>query len=590
MKMNLLNLEKVSKDYGKGAVLNAIQLGISAGERIGVVGRNGGGKSTLLRVMAEIELPDSGRVTHENSLRLGFLHQIDRVPAHLSLGEFLFPEMRDHEWASEGRIRDILIGLFGDLTEMDRPLDALSGGERRRVSLAQLLVADNDIIFLDEPTNHLDVEGVAWLANHLRSRTSMALVVVTHDRWFLDEVCDQTWEVINGDIEVYDGGYSSYVLAKAERNRQASVEEARRQNLIRKELAWLRRGAPARTTKPKFRIDAANQLIANEPMPRKSDELLSFAGARLGKRVFELHDIELRFGERVLIDRLTLNIGPGDRMGIMGPNGAGKTTLLKMLNGTIKVSAGHVQVGSTVKIGYLSQQLDELNPEWRVLEAVEDVARHVDLGKGRELSASQLCERLGFGSDAQWTPVRDLSGGEQRRLQLTRILMAGPNVLFLDEPTNDFDVETLSSLEDLLDGFVGTLLVVSHDRYFLERVCDTMFGIFGDGTSHDLPRGIDQYLEIRKKIEAKSPNTSSLSMGPSGSASPKSAAEDRLAKKEREKVERQLAKLDKELKQVHLDMAAASTDYPRLAALTEELRIKEKSANELEELWLTLAD
>ena len=588
--MNLLNLEKVSKDYGKGAVLNAIQLGISAGERIGVVGRNGGGKSTLLRVMAEIEPPDSGRVTHENSLRLGFLHQIDRVPAHLSLGEFLFPEMRDHEWASDGRIRDILIGLFGDLTEMDRPLDALSGGERRRVSLAQLLVADNDIIFLDEPTNHLDVEGVAWLANHLRARTSMALVVVTHDRWFLDEVCDQTWEVINGDIEVYDGGYSSYVLAKAERNRQASVEEARRQNLIRKELAWLRRGAPARTTKPKFRVDAANQLIANEPMPRKSDELLSFAGARLGKRVFELHDIELRFGERVLIDRLTLNIGPGDRMGIMGPNGAGKTTLLKMLNGTIKVSAGHVQVGSTVKIGNLSQQLDELNPEWRVLEAVEDVARHVDLGKGRELSASQLCERLGFGSDAQWTPVRDLSGGERRRLQLTRILMAGPNVLFLDEPTNDFDVETLSSLEDLLDGFVGTLLVVSHDRYFLERVCDTMFGIFGDGTSHDLPRGIDQYLEIRKEIEAKSPNTSSLSMGPLGSTAPKSAAEERLAKKEREKVERQLAKLDKDLKQVHLDMAAASTDYPRLAALTEELRIKEKSVNELEELWLTLAD
>ena len=588
--MNLLNLEKVSKDYGKGAVLNAIQLGISAGERIGVVGRNGGGKSTLLRVMAEIEPPDSGRVTHENSLRLGFLHQIDRVPAHLSLGEFLFPEMRDHEWASDGRIRDILIGLFGDLNEMDRPLDALSGGERRRVSLAQLLVADNDIIFLDEPTNHLDVEGVAWLANHLRSRTSMALVVVTHDRWFLDEVCDQTWEVINGDIEVYDGGYSSYVLAKAERTRQASVEEARRQNLIRKELAWLRRGAPARTTKPKFRIDAANQLIANEPMPRKSDELLSFAGARLGKRVFELHDIELRFGERVLIDRLTLNIGPGDRMGIMGPNGAGKTTLLKVLNATVKVSAGHVQVGATVKIGYLSQQLDELNPEWRVLEAVEDVARHVDLGKGRELSASQLCERLGFGSDAQWTPVRDLSGGERRRLQLTRILMAGPNVLFLDEPTNDFDVETLSSLEDLLDGFVGTLLVVSHDRYFLERVCDTMFGIFGDGTSHDLPRGIDQYLQIRKEIEAKSPNTSTLSMGSSGSAAPKSAAEERVAKKEREKVERQLAKLDKELKQVHLDMAAASTDYPRLAALTEELRIKEKSVNELEELWLTLAD
>jgi ATP-binding cassette subfamily F protein uup len=588
--MNLLNLEKVSKDYGKGAVLNAIQLGISAGERIGVVGRNGGGKSTLLRVMAEIEPPDSGRVTHENSLRLGFLHQIDRVPAHLSLGEFLFPEMRDHEWASDGRIRDILIGLFGDLNEMDRPLDALSGGERRRVSLAQLLVADNDIIFLDEPTNHLDVEGVAWLANHLRSRTSMALVVVTHDRWFLDEVCDQTWEVINGDIEVYDGGYSSYVLAKAERNRQASVEEARRQNLIRKELAWLRRGAPARTTKPKFRIDAANQLIANEPMPRKSDELLSFAGARLGKRVFELHDIELRFGERVLIDRLTLNIGPGDRMGVMGPNGAGKTTLLKMLNGTVKVSAGHVQVGATVKIGYLSQQLDELNPEWRVLEAVEDVARHVDLGKGRELSASQLCERLGFGSDAQWTPVRDLSGGERRRLQLTRILMAGPNVLFLDEPTNDFDVETLSSLEDLLDGFVGTLLVVSHDRYFLERVCDTMFGIFGDGTSHDLPRGIDQYLEIRKEIEAKSPNTSTLSMGSSGSAAPKSAAEERVAKKEREKVERQLAKLDKELKQVHLDMAAASTDYPRLAALTEELRVKENLVNELEELWLTLSD
>ena len=387
-----------------------------------------------------------------------------------------------------------------------RGFASLSGGERRRVGLAKLLIEDLDLILLDEPTNHLDVEGVAWLAAHLKNRKNLAVVVVTHDRWFLDEVTDRTWEVVGGSLEEYDGGYSAYVLAKAERARQQSAMDARRNNLLRKELAWLRRGAPARTSKPKFRVDAANELIATEPPPRDNTELLKFSQNRLGNTVFECQHLQIRAGENVLIEDLVWNIGPGERIGIVGVNGAGKTTLIRTLVGEHFASAGKLVKGVTVKVAMLSQHLTELDPTWRLIEAVERVATRVELGGGRELSASQLCERLGFDRESQWTPVGDLSGGEKRRLQLTRLLMDSPNVLLLDEPTNDFDIEILTELEDLLDSFAGTLLVISHDRYFLERTCDRVVGLLGDGKVTDLPRGIDQYLEQRAtQIEASIP-------------------------------------------------------------------------------------
>ncbi len=478
---NLLNLEDVQKTFGRDPVLAGISLGVAAGERIGVVGRNGGGKSTLLRVMAGQESVDAGRVTRAGSLQFGVLAQVATFTPDETIGAFVLGSRDEHDWASEARSREVLAALLGgyDAPRLGRVMGQLSGGEQRRVQLAHLLLQDLDLLLLDEPTNHLDVEAVDWLARHLRSRPMLSLVVVTHDRWFLDEVSDRMWEVVDGRVEEYDGGYSAFVLAKAERERQAGVEQQRRNNLIRKELAWLRRGPPARTSKPKFRIDAANTLIEGEPPPRNEVELLAFAGARLGKTVFEAHDVSLAFGDRRLFDHLTWDVGPGDRIGVIGVNGAGKTSLMRLLLELQRPDAGRVVVGVTVKAAYLSQHLEELDPTWRVLEAVQQVAQRVELSKGRELSATQLCERLGFGGDAQWTPVGDLSGGERRRLQLTRLLMGGPNLLVLDEPTNDFDVETLTALEDLLDSFGGTLLVISHDRYFLERVCDRFVGSAG---------------------------------------------------------------------------------------------------------------
>jgi ATP-binding cassette subfamily F protein uup len=578
---NLINLESVSKSYGKDPVLQGISLGVGEGERIGIVGRNGGGKSTLLRVMAGVENADSGRVTSGGSVRIGILAQEDQSGQHETVRDFVLGDRATHEWATDARIREVFTALFGshDQSVFERKIAPLSGGEKRRASLARLLIADLDLLLLDEPTNHLDVEAVAWLATHLRSRRNLAVAVITHDRWFLDEVSDRTWEVIRGGVEEYDGGYSAYVLAKAERMRQAATEDARRKNLIRKELAWLRRGPPARTTKPKFRIDAANQLISDEPPPRNEGELLSFAGARLGKTVYETHDATLGLGGRNLVDHLTWNVGPGDRIGIVGINGSGKTSLLRMLMGEIKPTAGRITTGITVQIGYLSQHLDELNPKWRLLEAVEDIAMRVDLGKGRELSASQLCERLGFGPDAQWTPVGDLSGGERRRLQLTRIFMRGPNVLLLDEPTNDFDVETLSALEDLLDDFIGTLLVVSHDRYFLERVCDRFVGMLGDGAVRDLPRGVDEYLELRSASPFQP-------VGGVTSAKMSSAADLRILRKEIARLERAMEKVDEKERALHERLAAEASDFAKVAQLDAELGALIASKEELEAAWL----
>ena len=582
---NLVNIEQVSKAYGERPLLDAVSLGISAGERIAVVGRNGAGKSTLLHVLGGVVPADSGRVTIGSDVHLGLVSQAEVVDPELTVGAYLVPGREVHEWASEARIREVLTGLLGGFDEalLTRRMAEMSGGERRRVQLARALIAELDILLLDEPTNHLDVEVVAWLADYLRERSKLAVVIVTHDRWFLDALCDRTWEVVDGKVEEYDGGYSAFVLAKAERFRQAAASEARRQNLLRKELAWLRRGAPARTSKPKFRIDAANELIRNEPPPRDSVELLAFADARLGKTVYELHDVTMTVGGRDLLDHCTWNIGPGQRIGLIGANGAGKTSLVRMILGEFAPTAGSITTGVTVKPAYLSQHLDELDPSWRVLEAVERVASRVELGRGRELTASQLCERMGFGSDAQWTPVGDLSGGERRRLQLTRLLMGGPNVLVLDEPTNDFDVETLSALEDLLDGFAGTLIVISHDRYFLERVCDDFYGLYGDQRLSFLTGGIDEYLaQRRQQAEA------SVSKAPAKPAS--TAAEQRAMAKEVARIERSIAKLEEQERAIHDEMAVKAADHEELTRLNRELQDIARRREEFEAAWLEAAE
>jgi len=578
-----VNIEAVSKAFDIRPLLDQVSLGVSEGDRIGIVGRNGSGKSTLMKIIAGVEAPDAGRVTKSNESKIGILSQVDTAKADATVKDVVLGNREKYEWASNPEIREIFTGLFGGFDDQlfERKFASLSGGEKRRVSLAKLLIDDLDLILLDEPTNHLDVEGVAWLAKYLNARKDLAILVVTHDRWFLDAVTDRTWEVVLGKVEEYDGGYSAFVLAKAERARQASAMESRRNNLIRKELAWLRRGAPARTSKPKFRVDAANELIAAEPAPRDSTELLKFALNRLGNTVFELHHAQISAGENELIHDLTWNIGPGDRIGIVGVNGAGKTTLMRTLAGQLKPASGKLVTGITVKIAFLTQHLDELDPQWRLLEAVEKVATHVEIGKGKTLSASQLCERLGFDRDAQWTPVGDLSGGERRRLQLTRLLMDSPNVLLLDEPTNDFDIETLTELEDLLDSYGGTLMVISHDRYFLERVCDRFYGLVGDKVLRDLPRGIDQYLENRAISSNKSL--------PESKATPSTgAAQERQLKKDLMRVERQVTKSKERLVQLKAELEAAAFDSGKLLELSEEISKVEADLGQREEEWLEI--
>jgi ATP-binding cassette subfamily F protein uup len=581
---NIINIEGVSKAFDIRPLLVGVSLGVSEGERIGIVGRNGGGKSTLLKILAELEPPDEGRVTRANWAKLGMLLQVDTAEPGATVRDVVVGSKKTHEWASDSGVREIFAGLFGGYNSelLDRPFGSLSGGEKRRVGIAKLLIEPLDIVLLDEPTNHLDVEGVAWLAQHIRKRRELAVVVITHDRWFLDEVSDTMWEVVDGKVEAYDGGYSAYVLAKAERARQQAAEDARKNNLIRKELAWLRRGAPARTSKPKFRVDAANQLISSEPAPRNKAELLNFATNRLGNSVYEIHHARLAIGETTLIDSLNWNIGPGDRIGIVGVNGSGKTTLMRTLAGQYRFSAGKIQTGVTVKAAFLSQHLQELDPTWRVLEAVEKVALHVELGGGREISASQLCERLGFDYEGQQRMVRDLSGGEKRRLQLTRLLMDSPNVLLLDEPTNDFDVETLTALEDLLDTYAGVLIVISHDRYFLERVCDRFVGLLGDEALKDLPRGVDQYLELRSSMIERS-----ITSAPKKTIS--DAAQVRLIKKDIAKLEKQIEKVQSEEKDLISEQEAASFDHQKLIEIAAKLETIQSLRQKLEDEWLELS-
>jgi ATPase subunit of ABC transporter with duplicated ATPase domains len=603
---NLVNLEAVSKAHGTTTLLDGVSLGLGDTDRIGVVGLNGAGKTTLLRVLTKAEPADAGRVTHRSGLRLGYLGQAVQLPAEASVRDVVIGTAwldegfgAEHEWAGDARIRQVLDGIGLHAIGLDSPVGPLSGGERRRVALAALLIRDADLLVLDEPTNHLDVEGVAWLAGHLVAKRS-ALLVVTHDRWFLDAISTATWEIGGGRVNAYDGGYAAYVLARAERARQAAAAEERRQNLLRKELAWLRRGPPARTSKPKFRIDAAQALIADEPPPRDSVQLRRFASVRLGRRVYDVEDASLTLGGKPLLDHVTWRIGPGDRLGLVGVNGAGKTTLLRLLTGRLTPDSGTVEVGQTVRVAYLSQEVAELPPGLRVLEAVEEIARRIRVG-ARELSASQLAEMFGFTSTRQWTPVGDLSGGERRRLQLLRLLMGEPNVLLLDEPTNDLDIDTLTALEDVLDSWPGTLIVVSHDRYLVERVCDTVWALLGDGGLTMLPGGIDEYLERRRAAtEAAGAAASRGGGGGNGGGSGSGGGganggrpggvDSRAAKKELARLERQLNKLETREAKLHADLAAHATDYERVSTLDAQLREVQAEREATEEAWLILSD
>src|SRR3954447_4081390 len=494
---NLLNLERVSKSYGIRPLLTDVSLGIAVGQRIGIVGRNGDGKTTLLEVMTGLEEPDGGRVSRQRGLLIGYLHQGDELEDTHTVREAVLGGRSDHGWAADPRTREVVEVLLAGV-ELDRPVVGLSGGERRRCSLAALLLDEHDLVILDEPTNHLDVEAVAWLAQHLVNRPS-ALIVVTHDRWFLDAVCQWTWEVHDGVVDAYEGGYAAFVLAKAERSRQASASEMRRQNLARKELAWLRRGPPARTSKPKFRIDAANALIEDVPPPRDRLELQRFATQRLGKDVLDVEDVDLVRGDRTLLTHATWRLGPGDRVGVVGVNGAGKSSVLNLVAGTLAPTAGRVKHGRTVVLQHLTQALDDLDPEGRVLATIEDIQRVTRLTTGKDVTATSMLERFGFTGDKLTARLGDLSGGERRRFQLLRLLLSEPNVLLLDEPTNDLDIDTLNVVEDFLDSWPGTLVVVSHDRYFLERVTDSIWALMGDGQISMLPRGVDEYLERRSQ-------------------------------------------------------------------------------------------
>ena len=637
--VNLINLEQVQKSFGLKTLLDGVSLGVQSGDRIGIVGVNGGGKTTLLEVLTGIEPPDAGRVSRNSDLRMAVVTQRFELDDALTIGQVVVEPLglNTYEWASNAKVRDVLSGLGIVELGLETPVGEFSGGERRRVNLAAALVQDVDLVVLDEPTNHLDVEGVQWLADHLLAR-KVAVVVVTHDRWFLDTVANWTWEVHDGQVDTYEGGYNDWTFARAERARQADAAEQRRKNLARKELAWLRRGAPARTSKPRYRVEAAEALIKDVPAPRDKVELMSFSRQRQGRVVVELEDVTLESpDERTLVDHLTWRLAPGERIGLVGVNGSGKTTLLRALAGEYPLSAGRRVEGQTVRLGWLRQELDDLDPSRRLIDAIEDVATYVHMGK-KELSASQLAERLGFSRKRQRTPVGDLSGGERRRLQLTRVLMAEPNLLLLDEPTNDLDVDTLQELESLLDGWPGTLVVISHDRYLIERIADNTYALFGDGKLTHLPGGIDEYLARRKAIDAANPagvldlggastrrgssgdvadNASGAGAGSSseigasssagassegagsagaGNASSSgnglSAQEEHKLTKQMKSIERKMDKLDAQVADLDSQMAAAAekVDTEKLTELDGKKRDVVSQREELEMEWLELGE
>ncbi len=585
---HLLGAEALHLEYPTRVVLDSVSLGVDEGDRIGIVGRNGEGKSSLLRLLARRIEPDGGRVTWRGGLRVGVLDQADTLDPAATVGAAIVGDRAEHEWAGDPRVRDVIGGLVPDVG-WDRPVGTLSGGQRRRVALAALLVEEWDVLALDEPTNHLDVEGISWLADHLRGRwapTAGGLLVITHDRWFLDEVATTTWEVHDRTVDSFEGGYAAYVLQRVERDRQAAAAEAKRQNLLRKELAWLRRGAPARTSKPKFRIEAANQLIADVPPLRDRLELSRLATARLGKDVVDLLDVSVSFGENAVLRDIEWRIAPGERTGILGANGAGKSTLLALVAGTLRPDAGRVKHGKTVRVAMLDQQFSQLADI--AGDRVRDVlarTRASYVVDGKELTPAQLLERLGFSRGHLSARVGELSGGQKRRLQLLLILLAEPNVLILDEPTNDVDTDMLAAMEDLLDSWPGTLIVVSHDRYLLERVTDQQYAII-DGRLRHVPGGVEEYLALRRGRAA----------APAAPAAPESreqprGAEVHAARKELAATERRLDRLSAQVADVHERMAAHDpSDYEGLAALTEELRTLEGQVAEFEERWLELSE
>lgn len=624
---HLLGAERLHLEFPTRTVFDEVTLGIDEGDRIGVVGRNGDGKSTLLKLLSGRLEPDGGRVTVRRGIRIGMLDQGDTVDPDATVAEAVVGGIEEHVWAGDAKVRDVIAGLLTDVPWQGRVRD-LSGGQRRRVGLAALLIGDWDVVFLDEPTNHLDVEGIAWLARHVKGRWAAsdgALVVVTHDRWFLDEVCTATWEVHDGIVEPFEGGYAAYVLQRVERDRMAAASEAKRQNLMRKELAWLRRGAPARTSKPKFRIEAANHLIENEPPVRNPVELNRLAVSRLGKDVVDLLDVTVAYPvrengpmpdaasgaptTRTVLHELEWRIAPGERTGILGVNGAGKSTLLKLVTGEVQPTTGRVKRGKTVKIAVLSQELAEL-AEWsdeRVSAVVAAQKTSYVVGSGSkavELTPGQLLERLGFTSQQLATPVKDLSGGQKRRLQLLMILLQEPNVLILDEPTNDLDTDMLAAIEDLLDAWPGTLLVVSHDRYLIERVTDRQVAIL-DGHLRDLPRGVDQYLELRRRQQEAGLDTRPAAPGaarppagprpaaPSATRPPEAlaGADRRAAEKELSAIDRRLEKLQAQIAEQHEKLARHDqSDYVGLGALGDELGALETAVADLETRWLEVSE
>ena len=616
---HLLGAESLHLEYPTRVVFDSVTIGLDEGQRIGVVGRNGDGKSSLLRLLSGRLEPDGGRVTRRNGITLGMLDQADELPDDLVVSHAIVGDRAEHEWAGDARVRDVIEGLVGGIP-WSATLGELSGGQRRRVALAALLVGDWDILFLDEPTNHLDVEGIAWLAAHLKRRWSAGsggLIVVTHDRWFLDEICTDTWEVHDRIIEPFEGGYAAYILQRVERDRMAAASESKRQNLMRKELAWLRRGAPARSTKPKFRMDAAYELIENEPPPRDSVSLAAMAMQRLGKDVVDIENVSVSYTvpevveghptgsttTKQVLDDVTWLIAPGERTGILGVNGAGKSTLLGLVSGTVHPTSGTVKRGKTIKVSFLTQQLAELEDIWE--DRVSDVLKSQKstyVSGGKEMTPAQLLERVGFQSAQLSTRVRELSGGQKRRLQLLLILLDEPNVLILDEPTNDLDTDMLAAIEDLLDSYAGTLLVVSHDRYLIERVTDQQYAVMGGRFLH-LPRGVEQYLELRSKVVADEVRGSAAGSGGSGGRSAAASstvqthepklrgAELRNAEKEFSAAGRKIEKLQGQIAEQHLKLAEHDqSDYAGLGILSTELTALESALTVVETRWLELSE
>ena len=584
---NLINAEGLTKGYGTRILLDQVSLGLSAGDVIGVVGRNGDGKSTLLGLLTGSVEPDAGRVIRTGGLSVAVLAQAEEPTGGQDVRDLALGGRPDHAWAADPRQRRIVAHLLAGI-ELDTAVSDLSGGERRRAALAGLLTGRHDLLVLDEPTNHLDVEAVDWLAQHLRElqERGVAMLVVSHDRWFLDAICTRIWEVHDAQVDDYEGGYAAYVLARAERSRQAAANEQRRRNLVRKELAWLRRGAPARTSKPKFRIEAANELIADVPEPRDRLELSKFAMARLGKDVIDLADASVVLPDgRPLLSRITWSIGPGDRIGLVGANGSGKSTLLRLLAGEQRPSAGRVKHGLTLRLAHLSQHVTELDDEDRVLASVNRLRAETRLATGRDASAANLLEEFGFTGDRLVTRIGELSGGERRRLQFLRLLVGEPNVLLLDEPTNDLDIDTLTVIEDYLDSWPGTLVVASHDRYFLERVCDVEYALRGDGSVAMLPGGVDQYLAERAAAGQLERAT-----GRATESRVSDAARARTARKELARLESQLDKAGRAIERLHARMAESASDYSQLAKLQVELDTAEARQSQLEEAWLLAAE